>query len=89
MRETGGTADGVLRLLNRMSDEYGELIAAFRRMSLPEFKAWEKNYLEHASMLTRQLFPAVDKVAEKEQALLASRTKLAAALAARRAELKK
>lgn len=86
---TGGTADGLMRLLRKTSDEYEEWIAAFQRLSPDAFRDWMTTFLKTATPLTQSLLPAVDKCAEKEKQLLAARERLAAALAARRAELRK
>ncbi len=85
----GGTADGLMALLNKTSAEYGEWIAAFQRLPLDEFRKWQNDFLKTTTQLTRLMLPAVDKCADKEKQLLDSRTKLAAAIAARRAALTK
>jgi hypothetical protein len=90
IRELGsGSAEDFLKYLQRVASDYDELIAAFKSKPLAEFRPWSEDYLKKATMLTRVIFPAVEKVAEKEQKLTGARNNLAAAIAARRAELAK
>lgn len=88
MRELGdGSAEGFLNYLQRVASDYDALIAAYKSKPLAEFKPWSEAYLKKATLLTRTIFPAVEKVAEKEQKLIAARAKLATAITARRAAL--
>ena len=73
-----------LTLLTQTSRDYDEWIAAMSRLTVPEFQAWEKDFLPRASPLTKLILPAMGKVMEKERAMLDARARLDAALAARR-----
>lgn len=84
---TGGTAEGLMAVLRKTSDEYGEWIAAFQRLPLDGFRDWQEKFLKTATPLTKNLLPAADRVAEKEKDMFAAREKIAAAIAARRAVL--
>ena len=86
---SGGNAEGLMALLNKTSAEYGEWIAAFQRLPLDKFRDWQKDFMKTATPVTQAMLPAIERVAEKEQTLLASRAKLAAAIASRRADLEK
>lgn len=84
----GRSAVAVLGLLQKMSEEYGEWIAAFQRLPAAEFRAWQDAFLRNVSPITKQWLPAVDKASEREKELFAAREKLAAAIAVRRAQLR-
>ena len=73
-----------LTLLTQTSRDYDEWIAAMSRLTVPEFQAWEKDFLPRASPLTKLILPAMGKVMEKERAMLDARARLDAALATRR-----
>lgn len=78
-----GDASVALTVLTQTSREYDEWIAAMSRMTVPEFRVWETNFLPRASELTKLLLPAMSKVMEKEREMLAAREQLDSALRAR------
>lgn len=82
-----GGADGMVRLLRTMSDDYSKWIEAYKTMPREKFKEWQKTYIDQVSPMTKLLLPATDKCIDKEQELLAARDALSAAISARRAQL--
>lgn len=86
VRAALSTPEGLLAALQKTSDEYDEWIGALQKMPMEDFIPWQRTFVARGTVLTRLLMPVMDKVIEKEQALLAAREKLQAAIAARRAQ---
>ena len=82
-RQTGGTPEGLLALLNRTNEDYARWIEAFQRLPPAEFRKFNERIMKEGTLLTQLMLPAVDKVIAKEAGLRAAQTRLAEALAVR------